>query len=99
MAELTADFRLHGEAATVEQAETLKSKGLALIDEATDTVQVQLGALQSANSVTVALLVAWYRAANLQNKSIVFSDVPTSLRAIIDVSGLAEVLAPASTAP
>ena len=91
MAELTADFRLHGEAATVEQAETLKSKGLALIDEATDTVQVQLGALQSANSVTVAPLV--------QNKSIVFSDVPTSLRAIIDVSGLAEMLAPASTAP
>ena len=53
---------------------------------------VNLGRLEVANSVAVALLLAWFRQANREGRTIVFVDVPRDLRNIIDFSGLSSVL-------
>ena len=53
---------------------------------------VNVGGLDVANSVAVALLLAWFRQANREGRSIVFVDVPRDLRNIIDFSGLSSVL-------
>jgi anti-anti-sigma factor len=55
-------------------------------------IRVNLKALEEANSVTVALLIAWMRCANSQGVAIVYVDVPQELRDIIEFSGLTTVL-------
>jgi anti-anti-sigma factor len=59
-------------------------------DEA--TVSVDLSGLNEANSLKVALLLAWFRAANRREGEVVFVDAPRDLRNIIDFSGLTELL-------
>ncbi|MDP6376767.1 MAG: hypothetical protein QF921_12310 [Pseudomonadales bacterium] len=55
-------------------------------------LSVNFGRIEGANSVTVGLMLAWFREADLQGNSIVFVDVPRDLRNIIDFSGLSAVL-------
>ena len=61
-------------------------------DLKTQEVQIDLGAQTQANSVTVAVMSAWVRAASLHNKSIVFVNLSGDLRNIIALSGLDDVL-------
>lgn len=99
MIELTDDFRLIGQEISVDQAEQLKLRGIALIKAGDGQITVDLAMLKHANSLTVALLTAWFRAARLQNISIVFMNISEELRNIIDFSGLADVLLTESNLP
>jgi len=51
-----------------------------------------LGGLEAGNSAAVALLMAWFRAADRQEKAVRFVGVPQELRSILDLSGMAGVL-------
>ena len=51
-----------------------------------------LSELVNPGSAVVALLIAWFRYAHLNGKSVEFTGMPVSLRNIIDVSELSEVL-------
>ena len=70
----------------------IRSVGEARISEVNETLRIDLSDLEEANSATVALLIAWFRAARAQDKSIVFVEVPPELRNIIAFSGLDQVL-------
>ena len=94
--ELTEQFALRGEEVGLEQAEHLKSAGVVLIDSESGPFTVDLGSLVRANSVTVAVLVAWYRHATLQQKTIMFVNLPEELHKIVEFSGLSRVFLPQS---
>lgn len=70
---------------------SVRADGEAFIDEHAASV-FSLGGLQESNSSAAALLVAWFRYAHLQGKSILFVDVPVDLRNIIDLCELDRVL-------
>ncbi len=70
----------------------IRHVGEARIGEVGESLSIDLSGLEVANSATVALLIAWFRAAEAQEKSIVFVEVPHELRNIIAFSGLDEVL-------
>ncbi|MEZ5558778.1 MAG: STAS domain-containing protein [Pseudomonadales bacterium] len=53
---------------------------------------VDLSDLQETNSVTVALLMAWFRLAHAEGKTVRFVGVPAGLMNIIEFSGLSNVL-------
>lgn len=89
---LDEHFALHGEEVLSSQADALREQGIALILKAEQGVAVNLQGLQRANSLTVALLVAWYRTANLNNKAIEFVNLSGELRNIVTFSGLSDVL-------
>lgn len=80
-----------------ENAEDVKAAGEVLISAQDDNIEVDLGCLQQANSVSVAVISAWYRAARLQDKSIVFVNLSQELRNIIALTGLDDVLTIEST--
>ena len=90
--QLTDGFELVGDQLEYAEVEAIKEQGKALINQCSGTVVVKLAGLERANSVTVALLVAWFRAAKLQKKSIEFLEPSTQLYKIIDVSGLSAML-------
>ena len=66
--------------------------GEARINEAREALSIDLSRLEKANSAAVALLIAWFRAAEAHQMSIAFVEVPHELRNIIAFSGLDEVL-------
>ena len=70
----------------------IRRVGEARISEVNETLRIDLSGLEQANSATVALLIAWFRAAEAQEKSVVFVEVPPELRNIIAFSGLEQVL-------
>ena len=96
--ELTDDFRLLGDAVDFEDADALKARGCALIEAAKAPVSVDLGGLERANTLTVALLLAWYRAARLHDTPIEFVNLSSDLRNIVRFSGLDPVLLDAEEA-
>ncbi len=81
---------------TLENIAKVRASGERHITEATiepgDECRFDLSGLEQFNSLAVALLMAWFRYARAQGKSVVYLDVPRDLRNIIDVSGLTEVL-------
>lgn len=95
--ELNEQFCLRGVEVSLDEAEALKRQGLKLIDAHQGPIKVDLGELQRANSVTVALLVAWYRRAILQQKPITFVNLSEDLHNIVEFSGLSRVLLPSQT--
>jgi len=90
--ELSAPFVIAGQEVGLEDAEGLKAAGFALIDAQESLIEVDFAALVQASSVTVALMMAWYRRATLQQKSIVFINLSQELLNIIEFSGLSQVL-------
>lgn len=84
------NVRITGTVDFVNFAEVRSAVELVLDDH--DAIAVDLSGLDEANSVTVALLLAWFRAASREDKSLVLVDVPRDLRNIIDFSGLTELL-------
>ena len=93
-AQLTDSFSLEGDELDLDQAEAIKSQGYALIEGRDHGLQVDLARLQRANSVTVAVLMAWYRHAALQQKTIQFVNLSQDLLNIIEFSGLRRLLLP-----
>ncbi len=93
--ELTEDFRLLGAAIDFDDADAVAVRGCELIENAAAPISVDLEGLERANTVTVAVLLAWYRAAHLQDKSIEFVNLSSDLRNIVRFSGLDPVLLPA----
>ena len=89
---LTPAFELVGKELDINDAETIKQAGKALISAADGRLRVDLGELEIANSVTVALLIAWYRAATLEEKSNDFVNLSAELQDIIEFSGLSRLL-------
>lgn len=53
---------------------------------------VDLSGLESSNSITVALLMTWFRFAHARGQEVVYAGVPQDLLSIIEISGLMEVL-------
>ena len=89
---INPQFEVVGEEIGLDAAETIKASGRALIEAGDGPFQVDLAGLERANSVTVALLLAWYRCAVLQKKSIFFVNLSEELHNIIEFSGLSGVL-------
>jgi len=54
---------------------------------------IDLGGVERADSAGVALLLAWQRRAEAADVTVGFVNVPNTIRAIIEVSGLAPLLA------
>ena len=75
----------------------VKALGFSYIDTHTSPnapVTIDLSGLAKANSVTVAVLMAWYRHAKSLGLDISFAHLSPSLCNIINFSGLHEVLTP-----
>lgn len=92
--EIQAPFVLTTEEVSLDRAEAVKLEGVRIIQQQPGPFSVDLGSLTQANSVTVALLVAWYRHASLNQKSIKFVNLSEELHNIIEFSGLSQVLLP-----
>ena len=90
--QLTEPFGLQGDELELDQAEAIKTQGIRLIENGAGPFRVDLAELRRANSVTVAVLMAWYRHARLHEKSIVFVNLSQDLLNIIEFSGLRRIL-------
>lgn len=86
-----ADYRLEG-AVSFETMARIRAAGEAAIDEAGERAVVDLSGLESGNSVTVALLMAWLRAAERAGKTLVITAAPVELINIVELSGMTSVL-------
>ncbi len=76
-----------------DNVSAVRRQGETLIREQPDNaLVVRIGATTQGSSVTVALLLAWLRAARGDGKHLRFANVPDDLRNIIEFSGLTEVL-------
>jgi phospholipid transport system transporter-binding protein len=77
----------------------IRAEGAAAIAAAGEHVQVDLSGLERGNSVAVALLMAWLRTAQGDDKSLVFTGAPAELTNIIELSGMSDVLPLQESAP
>lgn len=85
------DYRLSGRV-TFGNLVRIREEGEEAIARAGDRVVIDLSGLESGNSAAVALLMAWFRAAEHGGKSIRFLAPPEELENIVDLSGLIDVL-------
>lgn len=70
----------------------IRKEGEVAITAAGDPVVVDLSGIENGNSAAVALLMAWFRAAQAQEKSIRFVGARAEIRNIVELSGLTAVL-------
>lgn len=91
-AELVEEFSLVGDEVELDDVERLKVRGMEIVDTLPGPIYVDMAELVRSNSVTVALLVVWYRRATLQEKSIFFMNLSEELHNIVEFSGLSQVL-------
>lgn len=68
-----------------------KNRTILFADEIS-TLDVDLSQLERSDSSGLALLVEWYREAELQNKKITFFNLPSQMYDIARISGLNEIL-------
>jgi anti-anti-sigma factor len=73
-------------------ADACCEQGLKLLAGMPAEVTVDLGGLESAGTVTVAVLLRWARSVAARNGRLSLAQVPQKCRAILHVSGLAEAL-------
>jgi len=69
-----------------------REAGERAIADADAAVVFDLGGLDAGNSAAVALLMAWFRAAERDGKTVRFVRVPQQLRSILELSGMTGVL-------
>tara|TARA_Y100001933_G_scaffold21205_1_gene18139 strand:- start:2870 stop:3187 length:318 start_codon:yes stop_codon:yes gene_type:complete len=79
-------------AVTFDNLMEIRRAGEATIAEAEDGVVFDLSGLENGNSAAVALLMAWFRAADRHDRAVAFAGAPAELVSIIELSGLTEVL-------
>ena len=89
---LSADFRLSGDAVGFAQADALRRQGEVLIREQEGPLRVDLEGLDRANTLAVAVMLSWFRAARRLDKRIEFVNLSSEMRNIIRFSGLDTVL-------
>jgi ABC-type transporter Mla MlaB component len=77
-----------------DNAAALCAEGLALIGKPGPAVALDLSALQSENSVTVAMVVQWARAAARSGRALTLTGAPEQFRSIVRISGLTAALLP-----
>lgn len=63
-----------------------------IVPEYSESTSLSLHNVDRIDSAGLALLIEWSCLARKQNKQLVLKDIPASLRAMIDVGGLEEVL-------
>ncbi len=61
----------------------VEKEGFAVINEGGKQVTLDLSQVQACSSAAMALLLSWLRYASKQQKNLIFSGVPASLRAMI----------------
>ena len=81
-------YRLIGEL-TYSTVPAVFQQGIEFADE----TGMDLGGVKRIDSAGLALLVEWTCEARRQGKTLVLEQMPESLRSLIEVSGLGEVLA------
>ena len=86
-----ASARLDGEV-EFEQVSSLKAEGVRLCENADKALEFDLSGVTQANSVTVALMLAWARCGAEQGIEVTFSGAAEPLRKIVQFSGLSELL-------
>ena len=64
-----------------------------IVLEYSKSTNLSLGKVERIDSAGLALLIEWSCLARQQGKQLVLKDIPESLRSLIDVGGLKEVLA------
>ncbi len=64
----------------------------AAVDFSGDTSRIDLGEVQHVDSAGLALLLEWVQQAAQAGRQIDFVNVPTQLRSLVEVTGLAGVL-------
>ena len=74
-----------------DNLDALRRQGERQIDEGKNSV-FSLGSLEEGSSAAVALMIALFRYAHRQGKSIRFVEIPAALHNIIEVSELTRVL-------
>lgn len=95
---MAASLRLDGDRLLLEgavdfaNAASLQQQGFDLLHKAGKAVTVDLSGLGSENSITLAVVVQWQRAAAKAGKSLQLVGVPDQFKAIVGVSGLRSVL-------
>jgi len=77
---------------TFEDLMDRRAAGEQTIAEAEGEVVFDLGGLEAGNSAAVALLMAWFRAADHADKAVRFVNVPQALHSILELSGMTGVL-------
>ena len=76
-----------------ENFAAVRAAGEQFLSERTDErAVVDLSSLDSSNSITVALLMTWFRFAHARGQEVVYAGAPQDLLSIIEISGLMEVL-------
>lgn len=70
----------------------IRSAGEAYVDEQAGEALFDLSTLKECNSAAVALLMAWFRYAHAQGKSVVYAGPPADLANLIEVAGLSRTL-------
>ncbi|MBV1906757.1 MAG: hypothetical protein KUG75_11820 [Pseudomonadales bacterium] len=66
----------------------LMGKVEAFIDQCESRVQLRFTDIEVNNSLLVAMMMSWYRRAELAEKEITFHNLPLGLQKIIEISGL-----------
>ena len=75
-----------------EDAQQLLKDGETFIDRNDNDIQIDFGAVKVSNSLLVAMMMCWYRKAELDEKKITFLNLPSGVQKIVDISGLADTL-------
>jgi anti-anti-sigma factor len=72
----------------------LSQQGAALINNSQEKkeIKVDLGALKQSDSSGLALLTGWVRLSQEQNKTMIFMNMPSFMKDILNVCGLEGVL-------
>jgi anti-anti-sigma factor len=91
LASYDACFALRGPV-TLANLKDIRRQGEAALTTAGPRAVMDIAGLTSANSAALAVLMAWFRQAQTLGKTVVFTGVPTDLRKIIELSGMAEIL-------
>ena len=79
------------ERVTLDNLTAIRAQGELCIDQ-NPALVVDLSGLKDYSSAAVALLVAWFRHAQQQQKSIEFAQIPSELLSIIELCELDEML-------
>jgi len=76
------------EAVGFDDAPTLLGEVEAFIAQSENNIQIDFGALQVTSSLLVAMMMCWYRNAELEEKKICFVNLPAGVLKIVEISGL-----------
>ena len=77
---------------TVKNANGVLEAGLQAIGQG--QIEIDLAKLTTVDSVAVATMLAWQRAAAQRGTGLTFANLPANLQSLVDVYGVADLLQP-----